>query len=422
MEKIDWGQENILFVANELHQDIDLQETKKVRGIIEPWLTAVFQSEHLSLLLGAGLTTGVCVDAQVEPQAMQRLEFVTEQARIREHASQEAADLLRGSPNFEDDLRTAIELLKGLEILGDGRARLLEAEINEKLRTLICNLLRNEREVLSSSKRDESVLMLKRFLISFASRTATRDRLHIFTTNYDRFIEFALDSAGIYTLDRFVGKLNPTMRMHKMELDYHYNPPGIRGEPRYVEGVVRYTKLHGSLDWRFSDDEIHRDPLPFGGEITDETLATPFTTKVIYPNSSKGIDTAYFPYSELFRDFSSATCRPNSVLVSYGYGFGDSHINSIILDMMRIPSTHLVIISYDSASGRIERFVQKCNLSQLTLLVGKDLAGLRVLTESYLPKSAIDRISIRQLEILGRRGEKPRASHEVDTGNGEADD
>lgn len=310
----------------------------------------------------------------------------------------------RGNANFEDDLRTAIDLLKGLKIIADSKAEKLKTEINEKLKILVENLISNESSLLSARKGADALALFKRFLISFASRTATRDRLHIFTTNYDRLIEYALDAAGIYTLDRFVGKLNPAMRMHKMELDYHYNPPGIRGEPRYVEGVVRYTKLHGSLDWRFNEAEIHRAPLPFGIKLGDKELQNPSDTIVIYPNASKGIDTAYFPYSELFRDFSTATCRPNSVLVTYGYGFGDSHINTIIADMMSIPSTHLVIISYDLADGRIQKFVQKCNQSQLTLLIGNHLGSIRPLTENYLPKSAIDRISNRKHEILEKRG------------------
>jgi len=188
-----------------------------------------------------------------------------------------------------------------------------------------------------------------------------------------------------------------------MELDYHYNPPGIRGEPRYVEGVVRYTKLHGSLDWRLNNNEIRKEPIQFGD--VPETILDPFDAKVIYPNSAKGIDTAYFPYSELFRDFSSATCRPNSVLITYGYGFGDTHINNIILDMMTIPSTHLVIISYDKADGRVEKFVNKCNPSQLTLLLGGHFGNLKTLVKNYLPKSAIDRISKRQAKVLEVRKE-----------------
>lgn len=403
MNTIDWSKLHILYIANEVPEGSDIPEVKKLRPIIEPWLTAVFQSEHLSLLLGTGITTGICYEADVTPQAMQRIKFDTESVNIESFASEEAKKMARGSANFEDDLRTAIELLKGLKILKNPNASILESEINERLKTLIINLVKNEQNLLSSKKDSEAFAILTRFLISFSSRTATRDRLHIFTTNYDRFIEYALDNAGIYTLDRFIGKLNPTMRMHKMELDYHYNPPGIRGEPRYVEGVVRYTKLHGSLDWRFNKGDIYKEPMPFGCEINEESLQNPYETNVIYPNSSKGIETVYFPYSELFRDFSTATCRPNSVLVTYGYGFGDSHINNIILDMMTIPSTHLVIISYDKADGRIKGFVEKCNSSQLTLLIGDHYGDIRTLTENYLPKSAIDRISDRRNKIEKKR-------------------
>lgn len=403
MDTIDWSEPDILFIANEIEKRIDSQDEKQLRPKIEPWLTAVFQSEHLSLLLGTGITTGVCGEALVAAQAMQRVSFETKGDAIKKHSETESEANFRGVANFEDDLRTAIELLKGLKIQDSPDTADLENEINARLTTLIQNLLENERSILSSPQSTYALSLLKRFLISFASRTATRDRLHIFTTNYDRLIEYSLDAAGIHTLDRFVGKLDPILRMHKMELDYHYNPPGIRGEPRYVEGVVRFTKLHGSLDWRFRDGEIHKIPLPFGASAEELGTMRPYETSVIYPNSAKGVDTAYFPYSELFRDFSSATCRPNSVLVTYGYGFGDSHINNILLDMMTIPSTHLVVISYDNAGGRIQHFVEQCNSSQLTLLIGQKLGSIKPLTETYLPKSAIDRISDRKARIEERR-------------------
>ena len=428
MQMIDWEQDHILYIANEIPENSDKPDEKKLRNVIEPWLTAVFQSEHLSLLTGTGLTTGVCYEAGFIPQAMGRINFNTYNKEIYNHANSAAENLSRGTANFEDDLRTAIELLKGLKILNDSKTAELESEINHQLKSLVTNLRANEKKVLAAAdKGAEALALLRRFLISFSSRTATRDRLHIFTTNYDRFIEYALDEAGIYTLDRFIGKLDPTLRMHKMELDFHYNPPGIRGEPRYVEGVVRYTKLHGSLDWCFNNGEIHKIPMPFGSESSEGNTEKPYDTVVIYPNSSKGIDTAYFPYSELFRDFSTAICRPNSVLVTYGYGFGDSHINAIIRDMLTIPSTHLVIISFDKAGdkpadkndgiripGRIEKFVNECNASQLTLLIGKHFGHIRTLTENYLPKSAIDRISDRRHKIEEKRNSEKKKGEEAE--------
>lgn len=404
---IDWSKKHILFKGNEVSQGSEEPDPKDCRPGIEPWLTAILQSEYLSLLLGTGITNGVCIDADFKPRGMQRATFETATEKIKSYADLEAKRLERGSANFEDDLRTAIGLLQGLKILGDSDSDKLEAEINDQLRQLILDVLNNEREFLHSDGKDKSLSLLERFLISFSSRTSSRDRLHIFTTNYDRFIEYALDNAGIYVLDRFVGKLNPIMRMHKLELDYHYNPPGIRGEPRYVDGVVRYTKMHGSLDWRMDGGKIRKMPLPFGDEVDDNYFENPYQASVIYPNSSKGIETAYFPYSELFRDFSTAISRPNSSLVVYGYGFGDSHINNIILDMMTLPSTHLVIISYDKADGRIERFVEKCNPSQLTLMLGPHYGDLRILTENYLPKSSIDRITDRFYRIQEKRQPAP---------------
>ena len=35
----------------------------ELRSRIEPWLTSLFQSEHLSLLVGSGLTTAIQIDA-----------------------------------------------------------------------------------------------------------------------------------------------------------------------------------------------------------------------------------------------------------------------------------------------------------------------------------------------------------------------
>ena len=172
-----------------------------------------------------------------------------------------------------------------------------------------------------------------------------------------------------------------------------------------MEGVIRFTKLHGSIDWKFESNTISKIPLEFG--VKEDTPLIPENPKdfsVIYPNSSKGIDTAYFPYSELFRDFSSAVCRPNSVIITYGYGFGDSHINRVIGDMLTLPSTHLVIISYDTASGRIKKFYDSVNPAQVTLIVGNHIGSIEPLVKNYLPKAAIDRIQERFVRNLEKRG------------------
>ena len=322
----------------------------------------------------------------------------------------------------------ALELINGLKILDDGRHTDLETELNSKLLAFIKSILKTERDFISKLKTDDekgifAFNLLKSFILSFTSRAASRERLNLFTTNYDRFIELACDETGVLLLDRFKGKIQPIFRNTRLELDYHYNPPGIRGEPRYVEGVARITKLHGSIDWKFTDDKIIRSLLPFGATDTHPEIPSNVTEQVvIYPNSSKDIETAFYPYAELFRDFSSAICQPNSVIITYGYGFGDSHINRVIEDMLTIPSTHLVVIAWDrnyakegdpvnfgSSRERIVKFLEDKNSAQCTLLIGEHFADLKNLVEFYLPKSAIDRLTVKMQKLKDNRGDRNKS-------------
>ncbi len=224
------------------------------------------------------------------------------------------------------------------------------------------------------------------------------------------YIELAAEAAGLHLLDRFIGSLAPIFRSSRLEVDMHYNPPGIRGEPRYLEGVARFTKLHGSVDWAEIDGSIRRIGLPFGAEGIDQYLKAPGLKGVrplrlmIYPNSAKDRETASYPYVELFRDFAAAVCRPNSTLVCFGYSFGDEHINRVVEDMLTIPSAHLVIISYDDPLGRIMKIYNQIGRpSQISLLVGSHFGNLQTLVDYYLPKPAIDRTMFRMADILHSR-------------------
>lgn len=196
--------------------------------------------------------------------------------------------------------------------------------------------------------------------MSFASRSGVRDRLNIFTTNYDRLIEAGAELAGLHLLDRFLGNLTPIFRSSRLDLDMHYNPPGIRGEPRYLEGVARFTKLHGSVDWVQTGSDIRRVGLPFGAESVQPYLEAPgleceCARTDDLSKCGQGQETSDYPYVELFRDLAAAICRPNSTLVTYGYSFGDEHINRVIRDMLTIPSTHLVVISFNDPLDRIAK-------------------------------------------------------------------
>lgn len=387
--------------------------SKDLRSRIEPWLTSLFQSEHLSLLIGSGLTHAVhYLAAGRDAAGMSALSLSNYEDEINNKAKESANKTGRKEGNLEDQLRVANELLRGLEILGDLKADSLRNELNKGMTNFSQSILNSENGIATASdeKREAAFNALVTFLMSFASRIGVRDRLNIFTTNYDRLIEAGAEIAGLHLLDRFLGNLMPIFRSSRLDLDMHYNPPGIRGEPRYLEGVARYTKLHGSVDWVQTDRDIRRIGLPFGATDITPFLQAPSLNGatanelMIYPNAAKDRETAGYPYVELFRDFASAVCRPNSVLVTYGYSFGDEHINRVIRDMLTIPSTHLVVISYDDPLGRImQTYEEMGRPSQISLMIGAELADLTKLTQNYLPKAAIDKTTFRMSELLKQR-------------------
>jgi len=395
----------------------------ELRGRIEPWLTSLFQSEHLSLLVGSGLTTAIQYEATgSSDNGMGNPEPKTTYAeKITAAVKKSVENNNRGEANVEDYIRVMNDLLRGLEILEqDEEYSALKIELNGILGDFASNItqIENQIAIAEDKRRTSAFNKLVMFLMSFASRTGTRDRLNIFTTNYDRLIEVGAELAGLHLLDRFVGTLSPIFRSSRLDLDMHYNPPGIRGEPRYLEGVTRFTKLHGSIDWVDSKGDIRKTGLPFGATDIKPYLSAPglsadATNIMIYPNASKDRETAEYPYVELFRDLAAALCRPNSTLVTYGYSFGDEHINRIIRDMLTIPSTHLVVIAFDDKTERImKNYIEMGRTTQISLLIGADVAGIDPLTSYFLPKPSIDRNTIRMAELLKQRYEQPQKPYE----------
>ena len=336
-------------------------------------------------------------------------------------ASESAKKTDRGTPNIEDQIRVANDLICGLEIYLSsqddneelkGQLEQLKKELQSGLSGFAKDVLATEKNIALSDHLENTMDYLISFLVSFCSRSATRERLNLFTTNYDRLIEFGAELAGVRLLDRFVGSLNPVFRASRLEVDMHYNPPGIRGEPRYLEGVVHYTKLHGSLDWINQDNTIRRFALPFGADKPIDQFfpkmpsgKDKISQLMIYPNAGKDRETAEYPYVELFRDMAAAICLPNATLVLYGYGFGDDHINRIIRDMLTIPSTHLVMIIFSDEGDRAKRFYDSVGRSaQITVLAGSHFGNLTNLVDYYLPKPAIDRATHRMADLLKNRG------------------
>jgi len=81
-------------------------------------LTALFQSEHLALLIGSGLTHAVHYMATgASAPGMSPVEFSVFNEEISNEAKRFATAAGRQEGNIEDQIRAANELLRGLEII-----------------------------------------------------------------------------------------------------------------------------------------------------------------------------------------------------------------------------------------------------------------------------------------------------------------
>src|ERR1044072_3299829 len=126
-----------------------------LRQRIEPWLSAVFQSEHLSLLVGSGFPMGVGAAAGTTTSGMGIADLAVEQdigdiiPLVNEYAEETAERIGRGTANIEDQIRAALTLLNGLEGLRDIRKDSVRVMLDTLLLNFLRSLLEAEQQLVS---------------------------------------------------------------------------------------------------------------------------------------------------------------------------------------------------------------------------------------------------------------------------------
>ena len=103
-------------------------KNQDLRSGVEPWLTSLFQSEHLSLLAGTGLSIAIEYIATGSAKSAMSIPIldVDLAKNIKASAKEVARKNSRGDANIEDYIRTINELLRGLEILDYNNTNNLE--------------------------------------------------------------------------------------------------------------------------------------------------------------------------------------------------------------------------------------------------------------------------------------------------------
>lgn len=166
----------------------------------------------------------------------------------------------------------------------------------------------------------------------------------VFTTNYDLAIEWAAESIDLQVVNGFLGVHG--RRFSPQSFDLGYRNTQARGEARFGVYNIYLAKLHGSLSWREEAEQVYEVQALLAGQQIQRFLDDPAETELglmVMPRAAKYMQTIGFVLGELFRRFSEFLSRPQTALVTCGYGFGDEHINRLLRSALLNPTLQLVV-------------------------------------------------------------------------------
>ena len=212
------------------------------------------------------------------------------------------------------------------------------------------------------------------FLRKILLRPVTLPRVKLFTTNYDLVLEKYMDEMGITYLDGFVGSVEKRFRPESYQYDLYYPGETTEGTVSRIDKVLHLYKLHGSINWsrKEGSDNIF-------GIVQKSIQKDEIGDLLIYPTALKEGETLGYPYSELLRYFSFSLFRPQTVLFTLGYSFGDDHINRLIYQALSIPTFNLVIVlpegkaksdESDAINHAIEKIIDKVDSKRIIVISG----------------------------------------------------
>lgn len=143
-------------------------------------------------------------------------------------------------------------------------------------------------------------------LVAWIGGVDRKHAIEIFTPNYDLLMEEALERSRVPYFDGFSGAHEP-----------FFDPSTIANDDLPARWV-RLWKLHGSLGWVMKNEtELVRK-----GDRT--------ASELIYPDHLKYEQIQKQPYTAFFDRLKKFLSTPDTLLVTCGFSYFDSHISAVI--------------------------------------------------------------------------------------------
>lgn len=263
---------------------------------------------------------------------------------------------LKNSISFSDkDDQNQFESFKdAFEKNKDLESTLLNLQLRDAvLKTIICETwkLINEKDIeLYENILQNAIDFPLSQLISHLL-TSSQKRLSIITTNYDRLAEYASSIANAFICNGFSHNFcgHFSKNIHKNDFS---NVQGYSGQ-------VNIWKVHGSLDWFKSNDDIDFH-LPLRKHIPINYMPS-----IVTPGLSKYYQTQLEPYRTIFTEADSEIEKATSFLC-IGYGFNDVHVQPKLI--AQIKSGKPIIVITKELTGNTKRAIIDNQCKQYILI------------------------------------------------------
>lgn len=194
-------------------------------------------------------------------------------------------------------------------------------------------------------------------ILSARSTSLLPKQATIFTTNYDLFIEQA--SAPHSTLrlnDGFTRGPSLTGRSEFSSRTFFTTTSRTGNLYNYKVDIpcINLLKLHGSLSWKRDGESVlcSIESIPLLGATKTPAEVKRFVEAyaVVLPEARKFqttlLDDTYY---ELLRIYNNELDREGTLLLTFGFSFGDSHILRITRRALKNPTLKVIVFAFNDA-------------------------------------------------------------------------
>ena len=261
--------------------------------------------------------------------------------------------------NFEDDAET-----------GKTANDKLEDKVKDVSKTIISGVYEFPDGEVIQENLDDYIRFLKSVIdvINLSNSRQTPKSVNLFTTNYDLYIEKAVDE--LIGTSRFVFNDGANGYFKRVLESSNYNRVvSYKGlNDNYISEIpsISLIKPHGSMNWTEENGTII-----IGNEVAE-------IPKIVKPTGTEKKDT-YLDnhYYEMLRVFQLELDKPQSVLFIIGFSFQDKHIGKMVKRALQNPEILVVAFGYTDSDK--EKFLSK---EHLNIDINKVPKNLRI----YTPK------------------------------------